>query len=103
MDTPDVYSGTYLDDLVDLLVLSLVRLGHLLPSRRHLVLSVFTAAVVIWRGVKVGVVLGTMPLVVGSCGVRLEVAGWRGCPRRRALVWIHGGRPPAGTENAPSV
>lgn len=33
-----------------------------------------------------------MPLVVGSCGVCLEVAGRRGCSRRRALVGMHGGR-----------
>ncbi|KAH8636385.1 Autophagy-related 13 [Alternaria alternata] len=32
-----------------------------------------------------------MPLVVGSGGVGLEVAGGRGCPRRGARVWVHGG------------
>lgn len=32
-----------------------------------------------------------MPLVVGSCGIGLEVTGRRGCPGRRARVWMHGG------------
>jgi hypothetical protein len=32
-----------------------------------------------------------MPLIVGAGGVRLEAAGGRGCPRRGALVGVHGG------------
>jgi hypothetical protein len=83
--------GTHLDDLVDLLVLPLVRLGHLLPTGHHLVVSFVDTAIVVWRRVEVGVAFGAMPLVVGSGGVRLEVAGGRGGPRRGALVRVHGG------------
>jgi hypothetical protein len=92
--------STYLDDLVDLLVLPLVRLGRVLAVGGHVVVAVVNAAIAVRRGVKVGVAIGAMPLVVGACGVRLEAAGGRGCARRGALVRVHGGRPPAGTGGA---
>lgn len=92
-------NGTYLNDLVDLLVLPLVRLGHLLPARDHVVVAVVPSSIVVWGRVNVwAAVWGIMPLVVGSSGICLEAVGWRGCPRRRALVRVHDGRPPAGTE-----
>jgi len=73
------------------------------PPRRHVVLAVFAAAVVVGRSVKVRVAVGAMPLVVGACGIRLEVAGGRGCTWRGAQVGIHGGSSAAGTEWAPNV
>ena len=81
----------YLDDLVDLVVLP-PRLGGGLSPRHHLAFRLFCASVAVGRRSGVGRhVLAIMPLVVGSCGVGLEVAGRRGCPRRGARVWVHGG------------
>lgn len=45
----------YLNDLVDLLVLPLVRLGHLLTAGHHVVLSFVDASVAVGRRVEVGV------------------------------------------------
>jgi hypothetical protein len=65
----------YLDDLVNLLVLPLVRLGHVLSTRYHLVVALVGPPVAVWRRSEVRIVLGAMPLVVGACGIRLKVAG----------------------------
>lgn len=74
-------SGTYLDDLVDLVVLARIRHGILLGAGCHVVGRVVHAAVTRGVGVEVVVGGGAMPLVVGACGVGLEVAGGRGCAR----------------------
>jgi hypothetical protein len=71
--------GTYLDDLVDLLILPLVRLSHVLASRHHVVVAFFHSTIVVWGRVKVRAAIGAMPLVICACGVRLEAAGRRGC------------------------
>lgn len=84
--------GFYLDDLVDLVVVLLVCLGQMLAARHHLAFRVLDAAVAVGRRGRVGRgVVRRIPLVVGACGVGLEVVGGRGCPRRGTRVGMHGG------------
>lgn len=73
------------------MVLARIRLGRLLGAGGHVVGGLVHGPLA--RGVGVEVVVArAMPLVVGACGVGLEVAGRRGCARRRALVRaVHGG------------
>jgi hypothetical protein len=50
-----VLYGTYLDDLVDFLVLPLVGFGHLLATRGHFVVSLFRGSVAVRGSVEVWV------------------------------------------------
>jgi hypothetical protein len=49
--------GTYLNDLVDLVVLPLVRLGHMFAAGDHVVVAVVNAAVAVGRRVEIGVAI----------------------------------------------
>ena len=95
-------SGTYLDDLVDFVVVLLVGAGVLIScysysssyssSRHHLAFRFLgTSVAVRGCGRVCSHVLAAMPLVVGASGIGLKIAGRRGCAWRGARVWMHGG------------